>query len=67
MKHKDSRFIDLVRSTLERVESSELAGDKKSAVPQLRRSVVRIIAEHEVRKSTLDPLPEPSGEQEPAA
>jgi len=58
-----------VRSTLERVESSEASDDKQSAVQQLRRSVIRVIAERELRKETLDvpPAPMHKPEEEPAA
>jgi hypothetical protein len=57
VKHRDSRFVNLVRSTLERVESSESAAESESAVRELRRSVVRVIAERELRKSTSEAAP----------
>lgn len=54
VKHRDSRFVNLVRSTLERVENSEPAKENESAVRELRRSVVRVIAERELRRATAD-------------
>ena len=67
MKHRDNRFIDLMRSTLERVESSEAAQDKQDAVGKLRRSVVRIIADRELRNSTSDSQPINAGTKDSAA
>ena len=58
------RLIDLVRSTLQRVEKSEHCVEKDAAVQGLRRSVVRTIAEHELRTGDsadsvpADPKPE---------
>ena len=45
------KLIDLLRSTLERVEQSEDSADKQAAVSKLRRSVVLTIAERELRES----------------
>lgn len=45
------KLIDLLRSTLERVEQSEESEDKQAAVSKLRRSVVLTIAERELRQS----------------
>ena len=44
------KLIDLLRSTLERVEQSEESADKQEAVTKLRRSVVLTIAERELRE-----------------
>jgi len=49
------RLIDLVRSTLERVASSERSEDQKSAIDGLRRSVIRNIAEHELHTASSEP------------
>jgi hypothetical protein len=49
-----SRLIDLLRSTLERVEQSEQSDEQQSAVRKLRRSVVLAIAESELQK--MEPL-----------
>jgi len=43
----------LVRSALERVEKAEQSEEQKAAVDKLRSSVVRSIAEHELRTSSL--------------
>lgn len=49
---KIPRLIDLMRSTLERVERAEQSEEQqRSAVRGLRRSVVLTIAEREVRKA----------------
>ena len=41
------KLIDLLRSTLERVEESEESPDRQAAVLKLRRSVVLTLAERE--------------------
>ena len=46
-------LVDLVRSALERVEKAEQSEEQKAAVDKLRSSVVRSIAEHELRTSSL--------------
>ncbi len=49
---KFPKLMDLVRSTLERVEQSEgESPHKQAAVSKLRRSVVLTIAERELRES----------------
>jgi len=61
------RLIDLVRSTLERVEKSEQSEGTEAAVQGLRRSAVRTIAEHELRVSDAVVLPaEPEPEDSAA-